>query len=49
MIEIGGISMADNYCTPCPNGTFAPNSGQEQCGPCPPNTYSQKGASSNIF
>ena len=40
MIEIGGITYADDFCTECPEGFYNPTSNATSCIPCPTNTYS---------
>lgn len=44
MVEVGGLTRADDFCTPCSPGTFNYEEGQEECEPCSPNTYSGSGA-----
>ena len=42
-IEVTGVAEAAAVCTPCRNGTHAPNPGSRQCLDCPADAYSGRG------
>jgi len=49
MIELGGISFAEETCNPCVPGTFNDRVGSSDCLQCPANTYNNVSASTRCY